>query len=156
MNVVDKIRIAQMRGVNVQLYGNKLGPYAITPETLLVGLKELYRLLQDVGCTYSGGELNYNRDVDRLNQGLGAIATDDPVSVALAPRMRGHKWEYHPAKRLLGWPELDRHSSDIKDTSDLLLVDVTAIDGIEIYITGVKGKRVKTVEAAVRRVLTGT
>ncbi|MBI2085689.1 MAG: hypothetical protein HYT71_04210 [Candidatus Aenigmarchaeota archaeon] len=149
MGIVETINIARMRGANVRVAGNMLGPYDITAGSLPKALTELYSLLEDVGCTYNGKGLNYRQNVvDDLRHGLGVIATDDPVSVVLAPRMGGHKFEYHEKWRLAGWRLPDLGLGD-----ELVLADVGDIDGIQIYLTGVEGKRFKTVEAVVRMAL---
>lgn len=152
MNMISKIKCAQAAGANVAVNGTKLGHYKVTMESLQPTLERLYHTLGNLGCTYEGGEPAFVQErFGYLADNIPLTLTDNPVYVMVVPEMGGTKYEYHEAWRLAGWS-----IPNIGDENDLVLVNVGAMDAIEVWITGVKGKRLQRAEAAIKRVFGDT
>lgn len=131
INAFEKAMQNARAGTTLRMDSTSLGPYALTLEKLDDKLRLLLQYMNQVGCRYRGAGLVLDAEItEGLERGYSVIIADDPMKVSVQ--------------------SIIERREEYEDES-LQWVKYEEFKGIEFSISGLKSKRMRRIEGAIRR-----
>ncbi|MBI4017982.1 MAG: hypothetical protein HY368_00020 [Candidatus Aenigmarchaeota archaeon] len=131
MNAWQKAMQNARPGTTLDMESVSVGTYPVSLENLEQKLQLLLQYLDQVGCKYRGARLALDAEItEDLKREYSVIIADDPMEVSARPIIERRE-EY--------------------EDESLQWVKYEEFRGIEFDISGLKSKRMRRIEGAIRR-----